>query len=224
MSPLKNKLQGIVIGCVLTSALMVVVPAAARVGQEAIIVNFNNIRIVVDGQVVQTQNEPFIHNGRTYLPVGDVAGALGLDVHWEGTTNTVYLTSSGYAAVSQAAPDSTSQTSPGPTSSPQSTSQASPRPTSSPRSTPQASPRPTSSPTNNRPANPAISMDRAIEIAYADLDNRGISASFRSHSGMSFERGQWVWELEFRPTGQRGEIEYYIDVNNGSIVKFEWDR
>ncbi|MCL2249464.1 MAG: zinc ribbon domain-containing protein [Oscillospiraceae bacterium] len=87
----------------------------------------------------------------------------------------------------------------------------------------------TSSPTGTsgrwgRPSNPAISLERAIEIAYADLAERGINASFRSDSGMSWERGQWVWELLFSTQGERMPfIEYYINLDNGSIVKFEWD-
>jgi len=77
---------------------------------------------------------------------------------------------------------------------------------------------------NQRPQNPAISRQRAIEIAYADLARRGIAASFHAASGMDWERGQWVWELEFRPAQGRGMIEYYINVNTGAIVKFEFDR
>ena len=75
-----------------------------------------------------------------------------------------------------------------------------------------------------RPTNPAISLDHAIEIAQDDLRRRNISATFHRHSGMDWERGQWVWELEFRPNNQRGVIEYYINVHTGAIVKFEWDR
>jgi len=75
-----------------------------------------------------------------------------------------------------------------------------------------------------RPTNPDITLDRAIEIASADLNRRNIPATFRTHSGMSWERRQWVWELEFNPTNQRGVIEYYINVHTGAIVKFEWDR
>jgi len=76
----------------------------------------------------------------------------------------------------------------------------------------------------NRPSNPTITRDRAIEIAYEDLANRGINATFHSSSGMDFEHGQWVWELLFRTHGERMPyIEYYISVENGNIVKFEWD-
>jgi uncharacterized membrane protein YkoI len=71
------------------------------------------------------------------------------------------------------------------------------------------------------PANASITLERAIEIAYADLASRGISASFRTDSGVEWEYGQWVWELEFR--GNMGIIEYYINANTGAIVKFEVD-
>jgi uncharacterized membrane protein YkoI len=77
---------------------------------------------------------------------------------------------------------------------------------------------------SNRPTNPAISLDRAIEIAYQDLARRGINATYRRHSGIHWHRGQWVWELLFRTQGERMPlIEFYINVDNGNIVKFEWD-
>jgi len=98
-----------------------------------------------------------------------------------------------------------------------------PSPSPSPRPSPLPSPSPSSN-QSSRPSNPSISLERAIEIAYADLGERNISASFHTHSGMDWERGQWVWELEFRPTTGRGVIEYYINVDTGAIVKFEWNR
>ena len=77
----------------------------------------------------------------------------------------------------------------------------------------------------NRPTNPAISLDRAIEIGYAELARRGHVGTFRSHSGMDWERNQWVWEIEFRVPagGRRPIVEMYINVDTGAIVKFEWD-
>jgi len=97
-----------------------------------------------------------------------------------------------------------------------------------PSPTPQPSPQPTTSPSvsgqGNRPSNPTISLERAIEIAYADIAAQGINASFRSDSGMSWEREQWVWELLFSTQGERMPlIEFYINVDDGRIVKFEWD-
>jgi len=76
----------------------------------------------------------------------------------------------------------------------------------------------------NQTSNSVISLERAIEIAYADLKTRGIDAAYRSNSGVEWEKGQWVWELLFRTTGERMPfIEYYINTESGNIVKFEWD-
>ena len=70
-----------------------IVPTAfARVAQETITVNFNNIQIAVNGTRINTEFEPFVFQGRTYLPVRDVANAMGFGVTWENATNTVHLT------------------------------------------------------------------------------------------------------------------------------------
>jgi len=99
---------------------------------------------------------------------------------------------------------------------------AQPIPTTTPQ--PQPAPGPSTSERGNRPSNPAISLDRAIEIANADLVNRGINATYRSNSGLDWERGQLVWELLYSTHGERMPlIEYYINADNGNIVKFEWD-
>ena len=203
-----ERIKGIAIGVILTTIFAATaIPAFASARQETITVNFNNIRIAIDGQVVQTENEPFVHNGRTYLPVRDVADAMGFDVTWEDATNTAHLTSrSGVGAAPNYPPHN-------PITPVPPIGEISPSPSPS-----------TGGNQSNSPSNPAISLERAIEIAYADLTARNISATFRTHSGMDWERGQWVWELEFRPTTGRGVIEYYINVNTGAIVKFEWDR
>jgi len=201
-----ERIKGIAIGVIITTIFMAAaIPAFAMARQETITVHFNNIRIAIDGQVVQTENEPFVHNGRTYLPVRDIADAMGFDVTWEDATNTVHLTSRSNSGGTPNYPPHNPIT---------------PVP---PIGEITQSPSPGGN-QSSRPFNPAISLERAIEIAYADLAARNISATFRTHSGMDWERGQWVWELEFRPTTGRGVIEYYINVNTGAIVKFEWDR
>lgn len=203
------------IGVVLTLALVIVIsavamPVFARIGRETITVGFNNISVAIDGQRIQTENEPFVFEGRTYLPVRDIANAMGFDVTWEDSTNTVHLTShANFNLVPNYPPHQPSQG-----TSAENAQAPSPSPQPS-ESTPSRS---------NRPSNPAITLERAIEIAYDDLADRDINATFRSNSGMSWERGQWVWELEFRTQGERMPIiEFYINVDNGSIVKFEWD-
>lgn len=59
--------------------------------------DYNDIKISVDGQNVIPVNtdgnpvEPFAIKGTTYLPVRGIASVLGLNVDWDGNTNTVIL-------------------------------------------------------------------------------------------------------------------------------------
>ena len=106
---------------------------------------------------------------------------------------------------------------------------ATPSPTASPQPAQQPqSPQPAASPStggrSSTQSSTTISLNRAIEIANADLKSRGINATYRSNSGLDWERGQQVWELLYTTHGERMPlIEYYINAENGSIVKFEWD-
>ncbi len=58
---------------------------------------YNNIKIVIDGKQITPKDangntvEPFIIDGTTYLPVRAVSEALGKEVDWDGTSNTVYI-------------------------------------------------------------------------------------------------------------------------------------
>ena len=67
----------------------------------AIDITYRGISITLNGQEIVPVDasgnsvEPFLYNGTTYLPVRGVANALSLDVAWDGTTNTVTLTSGG---------------------------------------------------------------------------------------------------------------------------------
>jgi uncharacterized membrane protein YkoI len=186
-----QNVKAFIVGILATLAFMFAVPVFARVAQETITVNFNNIQIAVDGRLIQTEFEPFIYQGRTYLPVRDVAEATGFDITWEQETHTVHLTSRVNLDV---VPDYPPH-------------------------------RPTETPTpNNKPVNPAITLERAIEIANEEIARLGINAAYRSNSGLDWEKGQWVWEILFRTQGERKPlIEFYINAENGEIVKMEWD-
>jgi len=207
---IKERLKGVAVGAILATVLMSVTPVFARAVHETITVTFNNINIAVNGRQVQTEFEPFIFQGRTYLPVRDVAAIMGYEATWEDATNTVHLTSRDISI----APDY-------PAHQPAPPAVQTPQPPA-----PQPQPPTAHAPhtRNNRPTNPAISLDRAIEIAYEYLASQGINATYRSNSGMDWERSQWVWELLFRTQGERMPlIEFYINVDSGEIVKFEWD-
>ncbi|MCL1988568.1 MAG: PepSY domain-containing protein [Firmicutes bacterium] len=74
-----------------------------------------------------------------------------------------------------------------------------------------------------RPANPAITRDRAIQIAENDMRARGLSGWFDSIE-MDWEMGQWVWEVEFDSSTNRNvDYEWYINVDTGAIVRFRTD-
>jgi hypothetical protein len=76
--------------------MMMAIPVLAST-QRQIAAHFNNIRVVVDGVLITPRDglgnvvEPFVVDGTTFLPVRAVAEALGQNVDWDGTTNTVYI-------------------------------------------------------------------------------------------------------------------------------------
>ncbi len=75
-------------------------PAQTARSQDARL-TYRGIRIVIDGEEIIPTDAlgnpamPFIYNDSTYLPVRAVAGALGLEVGWDGETSTVLLSSGG---------------------------------------------------------------------------------------------------------------------------------
>lgn len=82
-------------------AFVMASPALALQATQNIEITYRGITITLDGQEIVPVDadgnsvEPFLYNGTTYLPVRGVANALSLDVAWDGTTNTVTLTSGG---------------------------------------------------------------------------------------------------------------------------------
>ena len=59
--------------------------------EEKISVIYQNIRVTVADKELTTSNEPFIYNGTTYLPVRDVAEAVGKKVSWDNEKKIVRL-------------------------------------------------------------------------------------------------------------------------------------
>lgn len=79
-------------GVIIATLVVGVMPTAfAKVGGVTIPVNYNNIKIVVDGKEVKTDKEPFTYEGTTYLPVRAVGEAVGKEVKWDSATQTVTL-------------------------------------------------------------------------------------------------------------------------------------
>ncbi len=90
---IKTLVIGILIGALLVPTAFATV---ATVTKE---IFYNDIKITLDGNALTPTDasgnyvEPFIMDGTTYLPVRGVANALGLGIEWDGTTNTVKLSS-----------------------------------------------------------------------------------------------------------------------------------
>lgn len=99
MKLLKTKLiKTISINCAVI--LIVSTIAFATTGKKQINVEYDNIKINIDGNnyVAKDVNgnvvEPFTYNGTTFLPVRGVANAFGKNVGWDDSTKTVIITSS----------------------------------------------------------------------------------------------------------------------------------
>lgn len=100
---MKSQWKGFVSGVLVTLLLVGSIgTAAATVGKKTAELSYNNIKVTLDGKSVNLVDangnpvEPFIISGTTYLPIRAVAGAFGLDVGWDGATQTVILTRPGY--------------------------------------------------------------------------------------------------------------------------------
>lgn len=95
---MKGQWKSFVAGVLVTLLLVGSIgTAAATVGKKTAELNYNNIKVTLDGNAVNLVDangnpvEPFTINGTTYLPVRAVAGAFGLEVEWDGATQTVIL-------------------------------------------------------------------------------------------------------------------------------------
>ena len=77
--------------------MSLVVGASAYSGKVTKELTYNNISVTLDGKKLDLRDvqgnsvEPFIFDGTNYLPVRAISEALGLDVEWDGSTNTVVL-------------------------------------------------------------------------------------------------------------------------------------
>ncbi len=98
---MKLNFKSMVFGCVLGATVMGAIPVMGYDGVRTIQAVFKNIKICVDGVQMTPRDtagkevEPFIYNGTTYLPVRAVGEAVGKEVTYDGSTNTVYLGKSG---------------------------------------------------------------------------------------------------------------------------------
>ena len=92
--------KGVAIGVLVTLLLSGTVLMANPATREVVFgvgVSFNGQRVNFDAD-----SQPFIMEGRTFLPVRAIADIAGLNVDFDGATNTVLLTGDGAAAPARA--------------------------------------------------------------------------------------------------------------------------
>ena len=65
--------------------------AFGATGKKSLSALFKNIKLNINGKVLQSSEEPFIVNGRTYVPLRVVGEALGAWVDWNANTNVVTI-------------------------------------------------------------------------------------------------------------------------------------
>ncbi|OWZ83159.1 copper amine oxidase N-terminal domain-containing protein [Natranaerobius trueperi] len=85
----KEKCKGILIGVILT--LLLVSTVFAEEVREQIEVLYNDISIYIDGSRIETEKEPFIYEGYTYVPIRVISEALDKDVHWDSEKNSISI-------------------------------------------------------------------------------------------------------------------------------------
>ena len=77
------------------------VPTLASTGSRMARLDYQNMKVELNGQTLNLTDssgnpvEPFTIDGTTYLPLATIGRVLGLEVAWDGATNTVILTSDG---------------------------------------------------------------------------------------------------------------------------------
>lgn len=84
----KGLLMGLIIGSLVSTSLIMAAAGPAETRQ----ITFG-VAVALDGQQLQfaQDSQPFIMDGRKFLPVRAIADAVGLPVDFDASTNTVHL-------------------------------------------------------------------------------------------------------------------------------------
>ncbi len=67
-------------------------PVGAFDGFKTLKAYYQNFKIVVDGRQLVTEEEPFVVDGRTYVPVRVIGEAVGANVEWDEANGRVLIT------------------------------------------------------------------------------------------------------------------------------------
>ena len=168
-----------------------------------------DITVLMDGVSQRFTNAsggvvyPMLYNGSVYLPIRAIGNLMGFQVDWNGSTQTVGLTSSGSASGSLVTDaDSFGPTTGGSTNTGMNTgSTGGYYPGGSTGS---------------------ITAEQAKQIA---LNHAGLSSSqvtfIRAH--LDWEYGRQVYDVEFFNVSNYTEYDYEIDAANGTVLSYDFD-
>ncbi len=73
-------------------------------------VTYQNINIVMDGKTLSPDQEPFIYNGSTYVPLRFISESMGMQVSYDAATSTVFIENTTTLEISSTTPNSTTTT------------------------------------------------------------------------------------------------------------------
>jgi len=82
-----------IIGILIIVFMLSTFTGFAKEGKEKIEVFFRNIRIFVNNRELNLENEAFIYNNSTYIPLRAVSEALNCIVNWNEDTNEISISS-----------------------------------------------------------------------------------------------------------------------------------
>jgi plastocyanin len=84
----------IVLCVILTSFLLLgsMISVNSKNSTEKIQVTYKNISLLVNDKLVTSEQEPFIYEGRTFVPLRTIGEALNKTVNWDNTKNQVIIT------------------------------------------------------------------------------------------------------------------------------------
>lgn len=101
-------ISGVVFSCITLSSVSVLAHEFGHTGQEKIDVNYNNIRVTVNGHEIRASEsinseyyEPFNYKGKIYVPLRAVAESLGREVVWDNKNNVVNIKDPNYYTIEQ---------------------------------------------------------------------------------------------------------------------------
>lgn len=83
----KQLIVGIIIGGLLFS-----IPVMAE--KVFVTAELSDIKVNVNGQILNLENQPLMYNDRTYLPLREIGSAVGMTVDYDEATDTAILTNS----------------------------------------------------------------------------------------------------------------------------------